>query len=271
VTSGFVSGGIVAGCASGDPTFIGAVAIGAAAGGVGAVAGSVLEQGIDYGKVDPGKVIHDGVNGAAGGLLGAGLGKTIGGGIGSGALSVPTGRVPAVNLNGTLTYVLTHTDIQHKAIVMAGAMAAATQLTAQAARGLAMAASSGLNANDPAKDMAEREAEEVDPPRISGQPIRLGKFLEGDNVAEAAAHAKEVGKVTGVVDRAGSEARRAERLKKTPTVPGMDRDEVPPAAIRPDDPSKVSVKPINPSHNRRSGGILRGELPPDGTAVEIDP
>jgi hypothetical protein len=179
--------------------------------------------------------------------------------------------VPAVNLNGTLSYVLTHTDIQQKAIVMAGAMAAATQLTIQAARGLAMAATSGSNAYDPAKDMAERESEEVDPSTTSGQPIRLGKFLEGDNVAEAAAHAKEVGKVTGVVDRAGSEARRAERLKKTPTVPGMDRDEFPPAAIRPDDPSKVSVKPINPSHNRRSGGILRGELPPDGTAVEIDP
>jgi hypothetical protein len=49
------------------------------------------------------------------------------------------------------------------------------------------------------------------------------------------------------------------------------RDEFPPAAIKPDDPSRVSVKPINPSQNRRSGSRLRGELPPDGTRVRIVP
>jgi hypothetical protein len=36
---------------------------------------------------------------------------------------------PVVNRNGALTYVLTFTDIQQKAIVMAGVMAATTQLT----------------------------------------------------------------------------------------------------------------------------------------------
>ena len=161
VTSGFVSGGIAAGFASGDPTFIGAVAIGATAGGLGAVAGSVLEQGIDHGKVDPGKVIHDGVIGAAGGLIGAGLGKAIGGSVGNGSLRVPTGMAPAINLNGTLTYVLTHTDIQQKALVMAGVMAAATQLTAQAARGLAMAVQGGFNGADPPTEMAAKEADNV--------------------------------------------------------------------------------------------------------------
>ena len=167
VTSGIVSGGIVAGCASGDPTFIGAVAIGAAAGGLGAAAGSVLEQGIDHGKVDPGKVIHDGVIGAAGGLIGAGLGKAIGGSVGNGSLRVPTGMAPAINLNGTLTYVLTHTDIQQKALVMAGVMAAATQLTAQAARGLAMAVQGGSN-GDPATEMAAKEADNVVAPSTGG-------------------------------------------------------------------------------------------------------
>jgi hypothetical protein len=171
VTAGAVSGAIVAGCGSGDPTFIGAVTIGAAAGGVGAVAGSVIEQGIDYGKVDTGKVIHDGINGAAGGLLGAGLGKAIGGSLGNGALSVPTGMAPAVNLNGTLTYVLTHTDIQKKAIVMAGVMAAANQLTAQAARGLAMAVHGGLNGQDPATEMAAMEAAAVERPDRLTRPI----------------------------------------------------------------------------------------------------
>jgi Pretoxin HINT domain len=100
---------------------------------------------------------------------------------------------------------------------------------------------------------------------------RIGKFLDGDDVAEASGHAKEVGRVTGVVDRAGATARRAERMRARPTVPGMDRDEFPPATIKPDDPLKFSVKPINPSQNRRSGRRLRDELPPDGTPVEIDP
>lgn len=72
--------------------------------------------------------------------------------------------VPAVNLNGSLTYVLTHTDIQQKAIVMAGVMAATTQLTAQAARGLAMAVQSGFNGCDPATEMAAKEASAVDRP-----------------------------------------------------------------------------------------------------------
>jgi hypothetical protein len=170
VTSGIVSGGIAAGFASGDPTFIGAVAIGATAGGLGAVAGSVLEQGIDHGKVDPGKVMHDGVIGAAGGLLGAGLGKALGGSVGNGSLRVPTGMAPAINLNGTLTYVLTHTDIQQKALVMAGVMAAATQLTAQAARGLAMAVKGGSN-GDTATEMAAKEAAAVDRPDRLTRPI----------------------------------------------------------------------------------------------------
>jgi hypothetical protein len=106
---------------------------------------------------------------------------------------------------------------------------------------------------------------------VTSSRTKIGKFLEGDDVAEASAHAKEVGRVTGVVDRAGADARRAERMKGRPTVPGKDRDEYPPAAIKPDDPSKVSVKPIDSGHNRRSGRRLRDELPPDGTPVEIDP
>jgi hypothetical protein len=97
------------------------------------------------------------------------------------------------------------------------------------------------------------------------------KFLQGDDVSQIRDHAKEVGRVTGIVDRAGAGPRRAERLKNYPTVPGMDRDEFPPAVIKPDDPSKFSVKPTDPGQNRRSGRILRDELPPDGEPVEIDP
>lgn len=103
------------------------------------------------------------------------------------------------------------------------------------------------------------------------EEVRIGKFLEGDDVAEAGKHADEVGEVTGIVDRAGKDARRKENLKGRPKVPGKDLDEYPPAVIKPDDPSVVSVKPIDSSHNRRSGGRLRHELPPDGTRVRITP
>jgi RHS repeat-associated protein len=89
----------------------------------------------------------------------------------------------------------------------------------------------------------------------------LGRFLKGADVKEAGDHAKQVGVVTGVVDRDGAAARRAARLRGRNRVPGQDLDEYPPAVIRPDDPS----------HNRRSGGRLRGELPPNGTPVIINP
>jgi hypothetical protein len=108
-------------------------------------------------------------------------------------------------------------------------------------------------------------------PNTGPNRVKIGKFLKGEDVGEAGAHAKEVGKVTGIVDRGGTKVRRAQRMKGRPKVPGKDLDEFPPAVIKPDDPLKVSVKPINRTHNRRSGGRLRHELPPDGTPVEIDP
>ena len=103
------------------------------------------------------------------------------------------------------------------------------------------------------------------------EEFEIGDFLKGDDVKEAGDHADEVGVVTGVVDRQGAKDRRKENQKDVDTVEGLDRDEYPPAVIKPDNPDMVSVKPINRSHNRRSGGRLRGELPADGTKVKIIP
>ena len=119
------------------------------------------------------------------------------------------------------------------------------------------------------KDCPKRKKKEAE--GGADKEVTIGDFLQGADVAEAGKHASSVGEVTGVVDRKGAAARRAERMKGKPTVPGKDRDEFPPAAIKPDDPSRVSVKPIDPSQNRRSGARLRGELPPDGTRVRIVP
>lgn len=101
--------------------------------------------------------------------------------------------------------------------------------------------------------------------------VILDDFLEGDDVAEAGDHARDVGEVTGIVDRPGKAKRRRNNLKGHPTVEGKDRDEYPPSVIKPDNPDQVSVRTINRSHNRRSGARLRHKLPPDGTRVRIIP
>lgn len=105
------------------------------------------------------------------------------------------------------------------------------------------------------------------------EPVELGEFLEGDDVTESREHAREVGAIEGVIDRAGSKARRRGRLKGIETEKGKDRDEFPPAVIKPDEGTTVSVKRIDRSDNRRSGSRLGKEIDglPDGTRVRIDP
>lgn len=69
----------------------------------------------------------------------------------------------------------------------------------------------------------------------------MGEFLNGDDVREVGEHADEVGVVTGVVDRAGVKNRRKLNLKNVPTEKGKDRDEYPPAVVKADNLSQVSV------------------------------
>lgn len=120
------------------------------------------------------------------------------------------------------------------------------------------------------------------PPSVPAPPARavtpevvLGKFLEGEKAREAAEHAREAVSrgccVTGVIDRKGRDARRAERLSGVPTEASKDRDEFPPAVIKPDDPGAFSVQPMPPSPNRSSGAALRWEIKdlPDGTRVRV--
>ncbi|MFN7769994.1 MAG: RHS repeat-associated core domain-containing protein, partial [Planctomycetaceae bacterium] len=165
--AGAVTGAVVAGTATADPTTVlvlGGVAA-VAGGAAGGATGSAVRQLIDkrdrplIDRVNGKEVGYEAVIGGLAGLLGFGIGRGLGGSLGNGSLSIPTGMAPAVNFNGTLNYVLTHTDIQQKPIVMAGVIAAANQLTAQAARGLAMAVNGGPGGTDPATDMASRESQ----------------------------------------------------------------------------------------------------------------
>ena len=104
--------------------------------------------------------------------------------------------------------------------------------------------------------------------------VVLADFLRGESVRDATRHARNAIQegccTTGVVDRAGAEARRKARLQGTTTKPGYDRDEFPPAVVKPDNPEH-SVDHVITSHNRRSGARLGQELKgvKDGTRVRI--
>jgi hypothetical protein len=110
--------------------------------------------------------------------------------------------------------------------------------------------------------MAAKEMLQETLGNVTGVPI--GGFLRGADVADVAANARrgvqEGCCVTGVVDRSGAAARRAERLKGVDPRKGFDRDEFPPAVVKPDNPSGYRVDHVNPSQNRRSGSRLGREL-----------
>jgi len=74
---------------------------------------------------------------------------------------------------------------------------------------------------------------------------------------------------SGVVDRPGTKGRRNENLKGVPTEKGKDRDEFPPAVIKPD--GRVSVKLISSGDNRGAGASIGNQLKnvPDNTRVVI--
>ncbi len=105
--------------------------------------------------------------------------------------------------------------------------------------------------------------------------VEIGEFLKGKKRADARRHAQDAVDrgccVTGVIDRPGAAARRRERLRNVQTAPGFDRDEFPPAVIRPDKPAKVSVDLVESGANRSSGAVLGNEIKdlPDGTRVKV--
>ncbi len=91
---------------------------------------------------------------------------------------------------------------------------------------------------------------------------------------ESAQHIEEAIKEgqpdTLTIDRGGASARRKASLKGVDTVPGLDRDEYPPAMSM-EGGSGASVKLINPSDNRGSGSYVSGQLRkyPNGTKYRI--
>jgi RHS repeat-associated protein len=98
-------------------------------------------------------------------------------------------------------------------------------------------------------------------------------IIDGSKHPESAQHAQEamdrgiLGE--GVVDRAGASARRRGNLRNVKTEKGKDRDEFPPAVLRPS--GDVSVKNITSGDNRGAGSSLGHQQAnvPDNTRVQI--
>ncbi|AVF37733.1 VENN motif pre-toxin domain-containing protein [Rahnella sikkimica] len=108
---------------------------------------------------------------------------------------------------------------------------------------------------------------------ISGSSIKIisvdkGKYPESAQHIEDAQNAGQPTVLT--IDRGGASMRRKESLKDTPTVPGLDRDEYPPAMFE-QGGGGASVRPINPSNNRGAGACIGAQCRnlPDGTSVII--
>ena len=90
---------------------------------------------------------------------------------------------------------------------------------------------------------------------------------------ESAAHAADtIGGDSAVytIDRAGASARRAASMRGQARIPGMDRDEWPPALFQ-EGGDGASVRGVTPSDNRGAGASIGNQCRglPDGTAVRV--
>lgn len=105
-----------------------------------------------------------------------------------------------------------------------------------------------------------------------GGPVKI--TISKSKHKETAAHIEEAQKsgkpTTLTIDRAGAAARRRESMRGTERVPGMDRDEYPPAMFK-EGGQGASVKPVTPGDNRGAGACMGAQCSdlPDGTVVEI--
>ena len=84
-------------------------------------------------------------------------------------------------------------------------------------------------------------------------------IIDADRYPQAAAHIRDNGPVVGQIDRPGASSRRRASLRDHPPVPGMDRDEVPPAVLSTGG-AGASVRPIPPGDNRGAGSTMGHQM-----------
>jgi len=98
--------------------------------------------------------------------------------------------------------------------------------------------------------------------------------ISRNNFPQAAQHIDDAAangvSTSGTIDRAGASARRSAATRNTPTISGMDRDEVPPAVIN-NGGNGSSVKHIDIKDNRGAGASIGQQIKklPEGTPVKI--
>jgi hypothetical protein len=109
----------------------------------------------------------------------------------------------------------------------------------------------------------------------AGKRIEL-VVIDGSKHPASATHAQDAidagVQPTGVIDRPDAKPRRVGRLKNEQRVPGLDRDEFPPAMLD-NGSGGHSVRPIGPGDNRGAGSSLGHQLDgvPNGTSVIVKP
>lgn len=140
-------------------------------------------------------------------------------------------------------------------------------------------------AGDKAADGAGRSPDPV--PSSTTRPSSAGAKNAGGGASEtpqinvsaskypqSSAHiddAQAAGKPSELtIDRSGAAARRAQSMRGNPRMPGLDRDEYPPAMFK-EGGTGSSVRGINPSDNRGAGSSIGKQCQPypDGTVVRL--
>lgn len=136
--------------------------------------------------------------------------------------------------------------------VIWGQTPAGQQASAAAGEALANAAT---KAQEKLKDLTTSEA-------CKDCPCKRDVFISKSMSPQAAQHILDAQAAgfpsTLTLDRAGTSARRAANLSGIPTMPGMDRDEYPPATFA--ESVGASVRHISKSDNRSAGGQMTSQL-----------
>jgi hypothetical protein len=114
---------------------------------------------------------------------------------------------------------------------------------------------------------AIRSAAEGSITEISVSSTRFGEAAGHIEEAQAAGQPSIL-----TIDRAGASARRADAMRGVARVPGLDRDEYPPAMFK-EGGEGASVRTINPSDNRACGAFIGNQCSglSNGQTVRIVP
>jgi hypothetical protein len=100
-------------------------------------------------------------------------------------------------------------------------------------------------------------------------------YIDPNKTPQTADHVKDA-QASGqpdvlTVQRPGADDRRADAQRGTPTVPGQDRDEYPPATTA-EGGAGASIRHVGSSDNRSAGSSLGNQIRnlPDGTKIKVN-